>query len=64
MLSFARSWIDVPFKAFKKTRIINRVVDEVSFSYVISRNPSHRDSGVENFTFDDTFFQFLCDSYV
>ena len=63
MLSFARSWIDVP-KRSKKTRIINRVVDEVSFSYVISRNPSHRDSGVENFTFDDTFSQFLCDSYV
>ena len=62
MLSFARSWIDVPKRS--KTRIINRVVDEVSFSYVISRNPSHRDSGVENFTFDDTFSKFLCDSYV
>ena len=39
--------------------LINRVVDEVPF-YTWSRNRSHRDSGVEFFTFVDRFYQFLC----
>ena len=39
--------------------LINRVVDEVPF-YTWSRNRSHRDSGVEFFTFVDRFSQFLC----
>ena len=43
--------------------LINRVVDEVPF-YTWSRNRSHRDSGVEFFTFVDTFSRFLCYLYV
>ena len=39
--------------------LINRVVDEVPF-YTWSRNRSHRDSGVEFFTFVYRFSQFLC----
>ena len=39
--------------------LINRVVDKVPF-HTWSRNRSHRDSGVEFFTFVDRFSQFLC----